>query len=113
MAANLFREERLQMIMEMNYEKKKVFVKALAEQFGKSPSSIRLDLAELENRGLINRTHGGAILAEVVGSTYVLDKGFLSQRKETAKEEKKRIGRAVIELISDGDSIMIDGGSTT
>jgi len=113
MAANLFREERLQMIMQMINEKKKVFVKSLVEQFGKSPSSIRLDLAELEGRGLITRTHGGAILTDSVGSTYVLDKDFLSRRKETAKEEKQRIGKAVIELISDGDSIMMDGGSTT
>ena len=62
MVANLFREERLRLIMEMVYEKKKVFVKELADKFGKSSSSIRLDLAELESRGLINRTHGGAII---------------------------------------------------
>lgn len=55
MVANLFREERLRLIMEMIYEKKKVFVKELADKFGKSSSSIRLDLAELESRGLINR----------------------------------------------------------
>jgi len=113
MVDNLFREERLRLIMEMIYEKKKVFVKELADKFGKSSSSIRLDLAELESRGFINRTHGGAILADMVNNTYVVDKKFLHLREETAKAEKQRIGKAVIELINDGDSIMIDGGSTT
>ena len=113
MDANLFREERLRLIMEMIYEKKKVFVKELADKFGKSSSSIRIDLTELESRGLINRTHGGAILADMVNNTYVVDKKFLHLREQIAKAEKQRIGKAVIELISDGDSIMIDGGSTT
>ena len=113
MDVNLFREERLRLIMEMINEKKKVFVKELANEFGKSSSSIRLDLAELESRRLINRTHGGAILADMGNNTYVVDKKILYQREETSKAEKQRIGKAVIELISDGDSIMIDGGSTT
>jgi len=113
MAVNLFREERLRLIMEMIYEKKKVFVKELANRFGKSASSIRLDLTELESRGLINRTHGGAILVDTVNNTYVVDKKYLRLREETAKEEKQRIGKAAIELINDGDSIMIDGGTTT
>ena len=113
MDTNLFREERLRLIMEMVYTEKKVFVKELADKFGKSSSSIRLDLTELESRGLINRTHGGAILAEMIDNSFVVDKNFLRLREETAKAEKQRIGKAVIELINDGDSIMIDGGSTT
>jgi len=112
MVANLFREERLRLIMEMVYEKKKVFVKELADKFGKSSSSIRLDLAELESRGLINRTHGGAII-KTMGDDYVIRKNLLRLRDETNKAAKDRIGKAVLDLISDGDSIMIDGGSTT
>ena len=113
MAANLFREERLRLIMEIIYDKKKVFVKGLAGKFGRSVSSIRLDLSELESRGLINRTHGGAILNESIGNHYIKNKSLIRLRDETNKAEKERIGKAVLDLIHDGDSIMIDGGSTT
>lgn len=113
MAANLFREERLRLIMEMIYDKKKVFVNELSEKYGKSSSSIRLDLAELESRGLINRTHGGAILIDDIKQDYVANKNLIRLRDETNKSEKKRIGKATLELINDGDSILIDGGSTT
>ena len=113
MAANLFREERLGLIMEMIYEKKKVIVKELADRFGKSTSSIRLDLTELESRGLIHRTHGGAILVENISNDYIVNKNWVRLRDKMNKPEKDRIGKAVLDLINDGDSIMIDGGSTT
>ena len=99
--------------METLHEEGKVFVDKLAQNFGRSESSIRLDLAELESRKLIKRTHGGAILGESIGSDYVLNKNLIILRDETRKEEKKRIGRAVLDFVNDGDSIVIDGGSTT
>jgi len=112
MSENLFREERLQLIMDMLNAQKKVFVKELADTFNVSASSIRLDLAELEDRDLINRTHGGAILAENISGDYVASKSYLNLREQTFKDEKQRIGQAVIKLINDGDSIIMDGGST-
>lgn len=113
MAAQLFREERLHLIMEKIYREKKIVVADLAEEFNRSLPSIRLDLAELEARGLINRTHGGAILAETVNNNYVINKGYLHLREEAQKSEKQRIASAVVDMINDGDSVMIDGGSST
>lgn len=113
MKKTLFREERLRLIMEIISEQKSVIVNDLAEQFEKSPGSIRLDLAELESRGLISRTHGGAILADDASEGLVLNKKVLQLRGETKTEEKQRIGKAVADLVHDGDSIMIDGGTTT
>lgn len=113
MSSKLFREERLRLITEMAYQQKKVVVKDLAEEFNRSPSSIRLDLDELEARGLLVRTHGGAILAEDVETDFVLGKNFLTKRIEMNKPEKQRIAEAVADLVRDGDSVMIDGGSTT
>jgi|LDZU01.1.fsa_nt_gi DeoR/GlpR family transcriptional regulator of sugar metabolism len=113
MAAKLFREERLQLIMEKIYKEKKIVVKDLADEFNRSLPSIRLDLAELGSRGLINRTHGGAILADTINNNYIASKSFLQLREETKKIEKQRIAKAVMDLINDGDSIMIDGGSST
>jgi DeoR/GlpR family transcriptional regulator of sugar metabolism len=113
MATQLFREERLHLIMEKIYKEKKIVVAELAREYNRSLPSIRLDLAELESRGLINRTHGGAILAETVNNNYVMNKSYIYVRDETKKEEKQRIAKAVVDLIHDGDSIMIDGGSST
>jgi len=113
MVAKMFREERLRQIIEIAYDKKKLIVSDLADQFNRSPSSIRLDLTELEKRGILKRTHGGAILAEKAETDFIFGKNFLNLRLETNKPEKEKIAKAVTELIHDGDSIMIDGGSTT
>jgi DeoR/GlpR family transcriptional regulator of sugar metabolism len=113
MKKKLYREERLRLIMEMLWEQKSVSVNELSEKFNKSAGMIRLDLAELEDRGLISRTHGGAILAEDSPEDLIIKKNLIQLRVESKKEEKQRIGKAVVDLIHDGDSIMIDGGTTT
>ena len=108
----IFREERLQLILEMLDQEKKVIVTDLVNHFNVSPSLIRMDLAELEKRELILRTHGGAILPENPKEDLIIRKKFLQLRKETNAEAKEKIGRATLDLINDGDSIVIDGGST-
>jgi DeoR/GlpR family transcriptional regulator of sugar metabolism len=113
MDKKVFREERLRIIMEILWEQKSVSVNELSEKFGKSTGMIRLDLAELESRGLISRTHGGAILVEDSTEDLILNKNVIQLRAETKKEEKQRMGKAVLDFIQDGDSIMIDGGTTT
>ena len=61
-----FREERLKSITERVMAGQAVYVKGLAQEFGVSPSSIRTDLNELEGRGILKRTHGGAILVDAL-----------------------------------------------
>ena len=112
MASKMFREERLQLISERLGTSRKVYVDELAQEFDVSPSSIRNDLAELEKRGLLKRTHGGAITARP-HSRMVTQKSSFELRKATEQAEKRAIGRAVANLIEDGDTLMIDGGSTT
>jgi len=108
----IFREERLQIILEKLVQEKKVIVSDLVNFFNVSASLIRMDLAELESRGLIFRTHGGAILPENPQEDLVVEKKFLQLRDETNADAKAKIGKATMELIHDGDSIIIDGGST-
>lgn len=110
---HLFREERLQMILERLLADGKVFVADLAEQFEMSSSTIRNDLAKLQSRGLLVRTYGGAVLPEQVNTQLVVRKSALQLRAEAYRAEKEAIGRAAADLVSDGDTIMIDGGSTT
>ncbi|HEY59213.1 MAG TPA: DeoR/GlpR transcriptional regulator [Anaerolineae bacterium] len=109
----MFREERIRNIIELINKDKKVYVKDLAKRFNRSESSIRLDLSELEERGLILRTHGGAMIIDSAMKNIELRKKILSSRINLFKEEKQRIGSATVDLIHDGDSILIDGGSTT
>jgi DeoR/GlpR family transcriptional regulator of sugar metabolism len=109
----LFREERLQLILESLLSNKKVLVTDLATDLRVSTSTIRLDLAKLEARGLLSRTFGGAILPDKINNDLVMSKNLLTLRDETQMAEKDAIARSTLELIKDGDSIMIDGGSTT
>ena len=110
---HLFREERLQLILERLLADGKIFVADLAEQFELSRSAIRNDLAQLQSRGLLVRTYGGAVLPEQVNTHLVVRKSALQLRTEQYRAEKEAIGQATADLISDGDTIMIDGGSTT
>ncbi len=108
----VFREERLQLILEKLIHEKKVVVSDLVKYFNVSPSLIRMDLAELEKRDLILRTHGGAILPDNPSEDLIVEKKFLELREETNAEAKAKIGLATINLINDGDAVIIDGGST-
>jgi DeoR/GlpR family transcriptional regulator of sugar metabolism len=113
MNQKLFREERLQLMTELVRTRRKVHVDELAEEFNISPSSIRLDLTELESRGLLKRTHGGAIATTKFQGRMVTQKSSLELRQAAQQTEKMAIGRAAADLIEDGDTLMIDGGSTT
>jgi DeoR/GlpR family transcriptional regulator of sugar metabolism len=109
----LFREERLKQIVSRLNARQSVQVNALAREFGVSPSMIRLDLGELETRGLLQRTHGGAILAEGLSGRVVTGKSPFEARRAALQDEKEAIGRAAAALVQDGDSLMMDSGSTT
>lgn len=58
----MFSEERREQIIDLLNKNKKVYVKELAERFHLSMDSIRRDLTILEERGLLRKTHGGAML---------------------------------------------------
>ncbi len=109
----VFREERLSQIHQLIQTNTSMTVAELAELFDISESTVRLDLAELEKKDLITRTHGGAISKQNgIGSSYVQSVS-IQKRVNYLKEEKDAIGRKAASLINDGDTILIDGGSTT
>jgi DeoR/GlpR family transcriptional regulator of sugar metabolism len=84
-------------------------VNDLAEHFEVSVDTIRRDLDALASRGLLTRTHGGAVPVEPLVNR---DSSFaIKMQKQTA--EKRRIARAAAELIRDGETLVINGGSTT
>jgi DeoR family fructose operon transcriptional repressor len=104
----LFAEERKQKILDLLKEKSKLMVPDLCIEFGVSPATIRNDLRELENAGLLKRTHGGAI--NVSKTSFELNS---YQKQVTNLEEKKAIAKLAIDLIEDGDTIALDTGTTT
>lgn len=109
----MFRAERQKAIAERVMSGQAVYVNDLADEFGMSPSSIRSDLNELEARGILKRTHGGAILADGLGGRLIAAKLPLEARQQHLQAEKEAIGRVAAALVDDGDALMIDGGSTT
>jgi len=80
----------------------------LCRRFGVSEMTIRRDLSELEKEGLLIRTHGGAKLMEAA----FFEISFAAKSTQFVKE-KKRIAERAAEMVSDGDRIIIDSGTTT
>jgi DeoR family transcriptional regulator of aga operon len=80
---------------------------------GSSAPSIRRDLARLESRGLIRRTHGGASLVEpLLYEPFRYDSSFLAREQRFAME-KRRMGLAAAELIKAGETVGLTAGTTT
>ena len=79
----------------------------LADALGVSASTVRRDLKEMDDRGLLTRVHGGA------SSLDGLVEPVLSSRLTTHLADKRRIGQAAAELIPDGATILLTGGTTT
>ncbi len=80
----------------------------MAEEFGVSEMTIRRDLETLEAEGLARRVRGGAI--SVISSSY---EPPLAVRAITAPDAKAAIGAAAAGLVNDGDTVIVDVGTTT
>lgn len=83
-------------------------VNTLSDQFGVTAKTIRQDLAELEAKGLLERVHGGAVYKSNGNGLFPI-----LERKQHNLEEKERIAAAALKYIKNGDTIILDGGSTT
>jgi DeoR family transcriptional regulator, fructose operon transcriptional repressor len=84
-------------------------VSDISEYFNVSEDTVRRDLDALAEKGALTRTHGGAV---TITTLVHRDSPFL-QRLNTCTTEKQRIARAAAALISDGETLLINGGSTT
>ena len=83
-------------------------VRDLSSEFAVAESTIRRDLEELERRGELRRTYGGAVMIDATEA----ETPFV-QRSVTNLEKKRAIGQVACSLVQDGDTIFIDGGTTT
>jgi DeoR family fructose operon transcriptional repressor len=80
----------------------------LVKDVGVSESTVRRDLEALDLAGSVKRTHGGAVFAGEVRAMPALE-----DRQHAATAEKQAIGRATAALVEDGDTVLLDGGTTT
>jgi DeoR/GlpR family transcriptional regulator of sugar metabolism len=105
-----FLEERQSKILDFLNTHHRADVDELAASLGVTGATIRRDLVSLERQGLAYRAHGGALRRE---QSSVWQTSTLKERMVQHQEAKMRIAQFVTQLIHDGESVMIDGGSTT
>jgi DeoR family transcriptional regulator, aga operon transcriptional repressor len=104
----LHRSDRITAILESLSAGGVVQVGQLAERFGVSPSTLRRDLALLEQQRLLARTHGGALARDV---TYELPVRY---RDGHQRDEKRAIALAAVQRVPAGPvAIGLTGGTTT
>jgi len=103
----LTKKERHELILSEVRRSASIRISKLARRIGVAGETIRRDLIELGEAGLINRTYGGATISLMTSEPVISERGL------TLVEERARIGRGAAGLVENGRIVMIDGGSTT
>ncbi len=106
---SLLNEERRRAILEMMQHDGRVLVVDLARRFRTSHVTIRKDLEILHIRGLIQRTHGGALPSR--GGA--LEDPTLREKEKLHSKEKLAVATAAAQLVSEGQVVILDSGTTT
>ena len=89
-------------------------METLAAELNVSSSTVRRDLELLEQKGLVQRTHGGVIWLGDKSNTPPAGRPYaFDQRMAYQHEAKRAIARAAKSLVAPGQTILIDGGTTT
>lgn len=104
----MFAEQRKSIIIDLINQNGSVSLSNLVELLGVSKATIRRDLTELERGGYLQRTHGGAVSSDL--SVFEAD---YSEKELKYLEEKRHIAQIAAELINDGDTVLVDSGTTT
>ena len=106
-------DARYQIILNGMHKTGSVSVDALAEQLQVTEMTIRRDLDALERKGLLHRTHGGAMpIQPLFYEPFRRDRSFVMQVERQA-DEKRRIGYAAAALIEPDETIAVTPGTTT
>ena len=106
--AGLLSEPRRRRILEWIQEEGSVRVRELAAAFQVSEATIRQDLERLEQDGHITREHGGAFL-----NAGPAPAGTMVLHHQENMDQKRRIGALAAGLVGDGETIILDAGTTT
>jgi DeoR/GlpR family transcriptional regulator of sugar metabolism len=101
-------EERRQRVLDLVRKRGFVALTDLVQAIPASESTLRRDVEYWHGQGVVKKTHGGAVYT---GGGPGLP--ALEERSAIQLEEKQRIARAAVARIRDGDSVLLDGGTTT
>src|SRR5262245_18754308 len=96
---------RKQLLIDRLRRDGRIIAKDLSVELALSEDTIRRDLRELAAEGLLQRVHGGALPASPTTAN-------LAARRDMAMEEKRSLGRRAATLVSRGQRVFIDGGTT-
>jgi len=106
---SMMAEERRQKILSLLQTEGRVLVSNLSKVFNVSQITIRKDLDSLHSRGLVQRSHGGALPP----SSSALFDPSLQEKQQLHAEEKQRIAEAAVKMVQEGSCVMLDSGTTT
>src|ERR1039458_9217877 len=104
----LIAERRRHMLAKIQRDGR-VLVSELSDALGISRITIRKDLDYLQSKGLVQRTHGGALSAQ----SQALFDPSLQEKEHKQLKEKQRIGEAAAALVKEGMCVLLDSGTTT
>ncbi|SRR5581483_10012500 len=88
-------------------------LEVLIKRLGASAASVRRDLAKLESKGLVRRTHGGVTLVEPLLYEPFRYDSLFQNREQHRATEKRRIGLIAAELIQENETVGFTAGTTT
>lgn len=104
----LFEEERKQKIADYVQSHERASVQELAQVFQVSESTVRRDLKDLEEAKQLRRTHGGAVALQQDNR----ELPFI-EKEDYFRSQKEHIAQAAAAMIEEGDTVLLDSGSTT
>jgi len=107
--SNMLIEERRQHMLARIQRNGRVLVSELSDAFGISRITIRKDLDYLKSKGLVLRTHGGALSLK---DSALLDPS-LREKEQRQHSEKQRIAAAAVSMVEEGMCVLLDSGTTT
>ncbi|URZ18283.1 DeoR/GlpR family DNA-binding transcription regulator [Clostridium felsineum] len=104
----MFAEERQKEIKAILDKEGSIKVNEISNYFNVSEATIRRDLKEMEERRILTRTHGGAVPIDITN----FEPSF-TDKKDERQVEKLAIAKYAAKMIKNGDTIILDSGTTT
>ncbi|WP_374334392.1 DeoR/GlpR family DNA-binding transcription regulator [Leeia sp.] len=101
----MWHQERHQRIRALLATQQRVSTDRIVAELGVSRETVRRDLLEMEAAGSLKRVHGGAIRVE--------DEAPIAERAQSKVQAKRALARAAVGLLSEGQTVFIDAGTTT
>lgn len=104
----MMKVKRLEEITKLLESQGSVEVASLSKHFNVTEKTIRQDLSHLEEISIATRVHGGAVMSSKGSDIFPV-----FTRKQSNIPEKERVAHKALELVQDGDAIILDAGTTT